>query len=293
MAKTAKRRMFLGKQTLVPGVRFTGHDVVRAADQRGLNAHDHGAAYELCLIVSGGVDWWVGSEIYEVGPGEIYLTRPHERHGAVDSMLQPCELYWCGFELDDRAAIASLNRAETRLIAQRFASLQHRHFRSSPEVADAFARLIAAQRDGGPLAGLEARVACLNLLLGSLRCHDSYATLQRRISATISQAMRWISDHLEDDVAIDDLAKHFSLSATRFHERFRREVGYSPGDWRARQRIKRAKQLLRQTDQSITHIALRCGFSSSQYFATTFKRLVGLTPRQYRRRSADSHDASA
>ncbi len=292
MGAAAKRAIFLGKQTLVPGVRFAGHDVVRAADQRGLDAHDHGAAYELCLIVSGGVDWWVGSEIYEVGPGEIYLTRPHERHGAVDSMLQPCELYWCGFQLDDPDAMPSLTRAESRLIARRFASLQHRHFQSSPEVADAFARLLTAQQAGGKLAALEARVAYLNLLLGSLRCHDSYAKLQRRISPTISQAMRWISQHLEDDYPIDELAAHFSLSATRFHERFRREVGYSPGDWRTRQRIKRAKQLLRQTDQTITRIALCCGFSSSQYFATTFKRLVGLTPRLYRRRSADSHEAS-
>jgi AraC-like DNA-binding protein len=70
---------------------------------------------------------------------------------------------------------------------------------------------------------------------------------------------------------------------TRFHERFAAEMGVAPADWRQRQRIGRARQLLRHTDRSITDIAHTCGFNTSQYFATCFKQHTGQTPTAYRR----------
>jgi AraC-like DNA-binding protein len=55
-----------------------------------------------------------------------------------------------------------------------------------------------------------------------------------------------------------------------------------------RRRIYRAKYLLREPDRPITAIALDLGFSSSQYFATVFKKLVGLTPGEYRQIVCDN-----
>jgi AraC-like DNA-binding protein len=49
-----------------------------------------------------------------------------------------------------------------------------------------------------------------------------------------------------------------------------------------RLRISRARDLLRSSDHSVTEIAISCGFSSSQYFANVFRRLVGQTPSAFR-----------
>ena len=74
------------------------------------------------------------------------------------------------------------------------------------------------------------------------------------------------------------------LSVSQFHERFQQHMGLPPAQWRTRQRIARAKALLRQGDASITSIALSLGFDTSQYFRTVFKRYVGFTPANYRKR---------
>ena len=56
----------------------------------------------------------------------------------------------------------------------------------------------------------------------------------------------------------------------------------SPWQYILKVRIEAAKQRLAARDESITQIAMRLGFASSQYFATTFKRITGVTPRAYR-----------
>ena len=50
-------------------------------------------------------------------------------------------------------------------------------------------------------------------------------------------------------------------------------------------RIRRACQLLTETDEPVTEIARQCGFSNTTYFENVFRRLRGMTPSRYRRRS--------
>ena len=53
-------------------------------------------------------------------------------------------------------------------------------------------------------------------------------------------------------------------------------------EYLSRLRMERAKTLLRKTDSKVIDIAFECGFSSSQYFANTFKHATGMTPSEYR-----------
>ena len=69
----------------------------------------------------------------------------------------------------------------------------------------------------------------------------------------------------------------------RLHTRFRQEVGQSPGEYILRAKIERARDLLADTDLSVTDIAYSLSFSSAQYFATAFKRLTRATPTSFRR----------
>ena len=102
------------------------------------------------------------------------------------------------------------------------------------------------------------------------------------LSAPIRRAVDWMQRHLAEPYPVAEPAAVARLSVTQFHHRFAAEVGTTPGDWRARQRIRLARERLRTTDHPVTQIAFDLGFASSQYFATTFKRLVGNTPRAYR-----------
>jgi AraC family transcriptional regulator len=82
---------------------------------------------------------------------------------------------------------------------------------------------------------------------------------------------------------LDDLARLSGLSTNHLVECFTREVGVPPRHYLLQVRIDRAQEMLVQSDLPITALALELGFSSSQHFAATFKRLTGKTALQVRK----------
>jgi AraC-like DNA-binding protein len=63
----------------------------------------------------------------------------------------------------------------------------------------------------------------------------------------------------------------------------RREVGMTPISYLNRYRVNQAKILLRESEKSVTEIAMTVGFSDSSYFARVFRRQMGVSPDVYRR----------
>ena len=59
-------------------------------------------------------------------------------------------------------------------------------------------------------------------------------------------------------------------------------MGMLPVQYQRQLRIERARQLLRQTNQTVAAIAAEVGYAETAFFAHTFKKLVGLAPGQYR-----------
>ena len=92
-----------------------------------------------------------------------------------------------------------------------------------------------------------------------------------------------MDEHLRDEVSIDDLVSRSRLSPARFYQAFKERTGTNPKDHLLRLRLEEAVRLLRnQPDRSVIDIAHELGFSSSQYFATVFRRYLGTTPSRLR-----------
>ncbi len=96
-----------------------------------------------------------------------------------------------------------------------------------------------------------------------------------------------IEDHLRPPPTLDELASAIGVSRRHFFRVFKQTTGKTPHQYLEEQRLKRAVDLLRDTDLLATEIAIECGFSSSSHFASTFKRSFGMRPRDYRRRWRD------
>src|SRR3984893_18386836 len=93
---------------------------------------------------------------------------------------------------------------------------------------------------------------------------------------------RRMSD-LATDLHVSTLAAESGYSRSHFLRTFRAAMGYSPHQWLTRLRVEQAKTILRQNSNSLIDIALDCGFSSHAHLSNTFRRIVGVTPSEYRR----------
>jgi AraC family transcriptional regulator len=99
----------------------------------------------------------------------------------------------------------------------------------------------------------------------------------------LNRLFNYVENHLADDFNMADLSRAIGCSASAIVSGFRTATGFSPWQFVLLRRVERAKRLLTSSQLMMSEIALECGFSSSQHFATTFRKQVGTTPGTYRR----------
>jgi AraC-like DNA-binding protein len=85
-----------------------------------------------------------------------------------------------------------------------------------------------------------------------------------------------------DPLDVKELARAAKLSPAHFSREFRREFGQSPHRYLQLRRLERAAALLRHTDRSVADICFTVGLRSVGSFTTSFTRMFGMTPTQYR-----------
>lgn len=98
----------------------------------------------------------------------------------------------------------------------------------------------------------------------------------------LREAIAYIQEHLGEEISLEAIASHLKMSQYYFCHLFKQSMGVSPYQYVLRQRIDRAKQLLKQRQLAITDVALECGFANQTHFTKHFRKLTGTTPRAYR-----------
>lgn len=161
-------------------------------------------------------------------------------------------------------------------------------FRTRDPQIEAIAMLLFAELKQENLGGRLYIESLANVL--AVHLLRQYSALKPRLSVyegglrerQLSQVLEYINEHLNQDIKLADLAKLLGMSQFHFSHLFKRSIGTAPYQYLLQQRIERAKQLLRQTDQSIMEIAFLCGFNSHSHLSKQFRQLTGMTPTAYR-----------
>ena len=131
-----------------------------------------------------------------------------------------------------------------------------------------------------PDRALMVQATFLRFLVFLARCHQ---TVHRSGSRVGSRARALIELRYAEPLKIGDLAASAFLSTGRFTEVFRAEVGCSPREYLGQVRIQAAKNLLLETDLTVSTIALRTGFPDPAYFTRFFRQQLGISPSEFRR----------
>ncbi|WP_070962989.1 helix-turn-helix domain-containing protein [Vibrio sonorensis] len=101
-------------------------------------------------------------------------------------------------------------------------------------------------------------------------------------SSDLDKVIEILSKNLAHPPSLEALAKEVGMSHTRLNRVFKAEFGMTVFEWLRRQRLERAKHYLSNQAQSVTDIALNCGFSSTSHFTQSFKTHFGQTPSEFR-----------
>jgi AraC family transcriptional regulator len=116
---------------------------------------------------------------------------------------------------------------------------------------------------------------------------DANREPSRAAGGLTPRALRIARDCIESGLAggasLDEIATEVGLSRYHFSRAFKASTGLAPHRYVTLRRIDRAKELLRSTDTPLIDVALAVGFSSQSHLCDSFRRFVGVSPREYRR----------
>ena len=161
---------------------------------------------------------------------------------------------------------------------------------STPDpTLDQLAKLLAAEAAQPLDPAHSAMVDALEraIAIAVLRGHSTLGRpAPRDLLRTSPARIRRVLDYVREDTfsapTLKEMASIAGLSPTHFGRAFRAATGMPPHKYMQDLRMQRARRLLETTKLSITQIALECGFEQSTSFATSFKKLVGVSPRMWR-----------
>jgi AraC-like DNA-binding protein len=98
----------------------------------------------------------------------------------------------------------------------------------------------------------------------------------------VIKVIEFIHDNIERKITANDMAKQVNISLTHLARIFKKETGLTPNEYLLKTRLAKAKKLLLSREDTITEIAMKCGFGSSSYLSDRFFYAYKITPSEYR-----------
>ena len=253
----------------------------------------HSHEYSELAIALGGRGVHLSDGAYPVEHGEVVVTPGGQPHGWSD----PQHLRLCQILYDPRSFFAEANdlynlagfRAlfDWQSSALKAASLHRRLRLPAEDLVYVMSLLSALQTEyAGRMPGRQTIIKSTFLLLVTYlsRVYARQTTTAVPGTGRMTSVIAHIREHFREPLAIEELARLAHLSPSQFHRNFKRAYNTTPIHFVTHLRLHQACDLLKDADQDITNIALETGFSSSSFFSTQFKRYMGESPSDYRRK---------
>lgn len=245
--------------------------------------HCH-SCYELFYVESGDCRFLIDEHIFDLHTGDFILVTPRTLH-YTRYVFGPCKRTVILFRGEDILEDVRNLMPQPALFFSESAVFQ---------VPDAYRgqvggilKEMSAEdkiRDARSAMMLKMRLQTL-LLLCARVCNflfeppaDIHTTDQQ-----VLRAANFVCQHYMDPLTSADIAGAVGFSPNYLSRKFRAATGIGLHEYIVFVRLQRAAQELVSSSDSITAIALRCGFSDSNYFKDSFKKKYGITPRNYRK----------
>lgn len=253
----------------------------------GLPLHRHDGTAELVFSKSGSQPYRIGRQTFTMIAGEARIIPPDSDHSNNGHPTYPGVRYWMQFILPrPRAATwLGLPRTAYKPFTDWLRHPPDRAIRYPAGIPDRFDRIIALTRltpahpRATPLELVRIRTEVLSILL------DLYDLSQsdEKEEADRGRVARWIrwAETQPRLPALSAFARRFRISKPVIVRLFREATGLPPHLYFLHRRVERAQSLILGGEKSVTAIAQQCGFCSSQYFATQFKKISGASPRSF------------
>ena len=266
--------------------------VERREPQGTFDPHAHEFS-ELVIVTGGKCLHVTGNESWELTAGDVFVIagrREHEYRNLKDLRLvnilfQPSQLKMGLIDLPSVAGYHALFTLEpARKSRQPTKGRLHLSGKELAQVSELVERLELELNARDPGFGFMATALFMQLIGMLSRSYGRCPSPDGKALLRIGEALSHLEGNIHRDLNLEELASIAQMSRRSFLRVFRSATASSPLAWVIDRRIHRACALLRHTDRRITEIAFDVGFNDSNYFTRQFRKVTGMSPRNYRMR---------
>ncbi|MFZ6012469.1 MAG: helix-turn-helix domain-containing protein [Bacteroidota bacterium] len=251
-----------------------------------VTSSDHLRIY---YVIDGKFEWTINHKHQLLYPGDVALVLPGQEMGGSKGYLDIGTLFKLHFQVQRMNGSGMQlgnwsNLTETeRVTVSRILLINNMSVLKMEEAGD-----ILYEMRGEVLNQEIGYLTRVNHLLDSLlimiaRQSTRQANSRRDFPRTFANLEHTLRKNLAYQWTVEEMASLVGLGTTAFTEKVKGYTGFSPLNYLINIRISEAIKLLKGQDINVTDIALETGFYSSQHFSTTFKKLTGYTPGEFRK----------
>lgn len=251
---------------------------------------EHCNELRIYFINDGRFEWLVNKKKYDLFPGDMVLVLPGQTIANEKSILEIGSLSWLFLDFkkpqNEDSPIdkwSQLTEAERHVVSKLLLLAQTSVLSRFLEAG----RILTTIRDEiqHHALGFATRINHLidELLIVIIRQLTQQNNAARDFPKVFMQLEQSLRKDLSHQWSVEEMAAITGMGATLFNEKVKSYTGFTPIGYLINIRVSEAIKLLKQPNISITDIALDTGFYSSQHFSTTFKKLTGYTPGEFRK----------
>lgn len=245
------------------------------------------------FILEGKFEWIINDHHHILYPGDVVLIQPGHNFGGQKGVLDIGKLCWLYIEVNK-------SMPDERMMFGKWSSLPKNEILAIGKILRLCnTPVLSRVKEAGRIL-FEIQQELLNQQIGyTTRVNQLIdelfiliarkLTLQNNTHRDFPQSFMNLENSLRKNLShnwtVEEMAAMVGLGTTTFTEKVKSYSGFSPLNYLITIRISEAIKLLKQNDLSVTDIALDTGFYSSQHFATTFKKLTGYTPSEFRKKN--------
>jgi AraC family L-rhamnose operon transcriptional activator RhaR/AraC family L-rhamnose operon regulatory protein RhaS len=261
--------------------------------QHGASREQHTHDFsELVVILAGHGRHEVGREIYDISAGDVFVLLGDASHcypevknlSLINILYDPATLRFPRADLGALPGYHALFEVEPRLRQrQRFQNRLKLTMAELGQLAKLIADLEAELRSKSPGSRFLATAHLMRIIGFLSRAYSQIPVTQRRPVTQLSELLGYMEQHCAEPLTIGDLARAAHMSETSLFRQFRQIMDRSPIDYLIRLRIHKAAQLLRREQMRVKEASQAVGFTDSNYFTRQFRKVMGVSPREYQR----------
>jgi AraC-like DNA-binding protein len=252
--------------------------VYHSAETLSKHPHFHDC-HQIIFIVKGAVDFCVNNKRLHAAAGDIAIFSRYENHSVAE-----CSDEYERFVLHIDPDVVNQKSAVYSLLTDRpadFCNIIHVSLYMD-DITDIFKHILLERHKSEKLADEMEQLLVKQLLITIHRCTS--VNFDHTYDAVVVAVKRQLENEYHKHFTLAMLAKRYNLSISSLSHRFRAATGSSLMEYLQSCRMANAKQMLAETDSSISEIVENCGFSDNSNFSRTFKNLNGLSPSDFRKK---------